>query len=537
MVYREYNYSSLVDLVNKQGGNKKVSKELGFDVKEALKKGLDTEGLIALCEKFKVRVKDLVKYEAGSFADVYSQIEDGEDARDKSLLIERVKEEYKKGKSVYRVGKELNVPESTVKAWLVKEGVYKPFERAGRVADETVVERNKAIVEEVKTGVSASVLAEKYNLSLQSIYNIINKNGLELEGKTRLYTDEQKQRALEEYLSGKYTAEQVSKRTGVGIDTVYALKIRGIKNCDERQGKQSALPLDEITRLYKEGVGIRVLGNMFKTSPSNVAKQLKNLGIYEGNRDMPRKNPKKDEVASLAEEGFTPKEICSKLNVSHNFVYTVLREIRGDAPKLRKSDIIKKEWERLSVEADTYKKQKDVLNLLASKFSIERKSVKAMLVKSGVIFIKDLSIQEKKDQIVKLFKEGVTPIEIGSRLDCSKTYVYQVLEENGVERNRKQKEKILPVEEIIMAYKDGLNLNKLARKFNISNLAVREVLVNNGVEIRTRSSMSQEVLDNIISLTGQMMPKEIAEKLGISVTTVYNVQKANGVSKSQKKDG
>lgn len=535
MVHREYNYSSLVGLVNKAGGNRKVSKEVGFDVRKAISRGLDTGQVIALCEKFKVGVKDLVKYDVDSFGDVVSLLEEGEEDNDKSILIYRAVEEYKKGKSVYRIGKDLGIPETSLKTLLVKEGVYKSTGSSGRIADEKVTARNKVIVEKLRAGESPKEIAGEYDLSLSSVYNIMKKNNLEANGIERLYTDEQKQRALEEYMSGKYTAEQVSKRTGVGIDTVYALKARGIKNCDERQGKQSALPLDEIARLYKEGVGIRVLGSMFKTSPSNVAKQLKNLGVYEGNRDIPRKNPKKDDVLVLVKDGLSSKEIGQKLNVSNCFVYKVLSEAGIKSKRHSRKDTLLREWEELSCKADTYKKQKDALLFLADKHFLTKRALEAVLKRAGVVFLKDISVQEKKDQIVKLFKEGVTPIEIGSRLDCSKTYVYQVLEENGIERKVHRQEGVISAEdelEIADLYKDGKNATQIAVKYKTNSNHIYEILKKQGVEIRTRSSMSQEVLDNIISLTGQMMPKEIAEKLGISLTTVYTVQKKNNVSKS-----
>lgn len=532
MVHREYNYGSLVGLVNKAGGNRKVSKEVGFDVRKAISRGLDTGQVIALCEKFKVGVKDLVKYDVDSFGDVVSLLEEGEEDNDKSILIYRAVEEYKKGKSVYRIGKELNVPESTLKAWLVREGVYKPFERAGRVTDETVAERNKAIVEEIKTGVSASVLAEKYNLSLQSIYNIINKKGLELGGKTRLYTDEQKQRALEEYLSGKYTAKQVSKRTGVGIDTVYAMKCRSLKVIPERPKRESKIPLDEVVKLYKEGVGTRVLSNLFDVNEGTVKYYLKKLGVYEGKRDIPRKNPKKDKVIILVEQGLSVKEICSQLDVSQSFVSRTLQEKGVTVQKF--SQKLLDDWQKKTESVTSAAQYSAILEQLADEHGVCKRTVISRLKSFGVT-IPRITVQEKKDQIVKLFKEGVTPIEIGSRLDCSKTYVYQVLEENGIERKVHRQEGVISSEdelEIADLYKDGKNATQIAVKYKTNSDHIYEILKRQGVEIRTRSSMSQEVLDNIISLTGQMMPKEIAEKLGISLTTVYTVQKKNNVSKS-----
>ena len=268
---------------------------------------------------------------------------------------------------------------------------------------------------------------------------------------------------------------------------------------------------------------------MYNASCANIIYHLKKLKVYKGKRDTPRKNPKKDEVVTLVKEGLSTKEICDKLNVSTDFVRMTLKE-KGLKTKSKslKDDIIK-EWKELSSTINTYKEQKDALCSIANKYSLAKRNLEYTLRKSGFILMKDFSLQEKKDQIVKLFKEGVTPIEIGSRLDCSKTYVYQVLEENGISRNRPKQESVITEEDekdIAELYKDGKNATQLAVKYKTSSEHIYEILKKQGVELRTKKPrISQDVLDNIISLTGQMMPKEIAAKLGISVTTVYNVQK------------
>lgn len=532
---REYNYSSLVELVNSKGGNRKVSKEIGFNVREAMSRGFNSGHIIRLCDYFKARVKDLVKYEAGDFSKIYEQIEEGEADNSKSLLIERAKEEYKKGKSIYKIGKELKIPETSIKNWLVSEGMYKHSGSPGRVVDNKAVKRNSLILEDIKSGMAVKEVADKYNLSVPSIYNIMKKNEVEATGLVRLYTDEQKERALEEYLSGKYTAEQVAKRTGVGIETVYALKARSLrKERTHKPGPETKLPLDEIVKLYEEGYGVRSLGNKFNASSTTIKFHLNKLGVYKGEREIV-KNSKTDDIINLSKEGLSVKEICTKLSVSHSFVYTTLKEADIKPNTYSKSDTILKEWEALSADVDSYAKQKEALIILAERFSLEKRTVVKTLKNAGIELIKDYSLSEKKDQIVKLFKEGVTPIEIGSRLDCSKTYVYQVLEENGIERKVHRQEGVISAEdelEIATLYKDGKNATQLAVKYKTNSEHIYEILKRQGVEIRTRSSMSQEVLDSIISLTGQMMPKEIAEKLGISLTTVYTVQKKNNVSDS-----
>lgn len=110
--------------------------------------------------------------------------------------------------------------------------------------------------------------------------------------------------------------------------------------------------------------------------------------------------------------------------------------------------------------------------------NICRRTVLKILSNNGYIDSKKYVKSSDKmiDEAISLYKEGFSVRQIGKRLDVSHTHVYNILDENGIERRRSNDDVRRMInsnkKNILRDKRKGLTLVALADKYNVSRSSI-----------------------------------------------------------------
>jgi orotate phosphoribosyltransferase-like protein len=92
--------------------------------------------------------------------------------------------------------------------------------------------------------------------------------------------------------------------------------------------------------------------------------------------------------------------------------------------------------------------------------------------------------EEKIQQIIQLYNNGVTPKEIGLQFGIMNNSVTRILKKQGIERNQLKKISPEQIDYIIEQYYGGINSEKIAEELNIDASTVCRILHRTGNQIR-----------------------------------------------------
>ena len=130
-------------------------------------------------------------------------------------------------------------------------------------------------------------------------------------------------------------------------------------------------------------------------------------------------------------------------------------------------------------------------------------------------------------EAIRLLKEGLNRKEISEKLNCNRSYLSFILTKNGYKRYSKCSS------DIINLYNDGCSVPQIANKLNIAKQRIYQVLKDNNIKLTKRErkkTIPKYNPDEIIELRKENFTyKDIAEKNGCSVNTVYYILNKNNM--------
>lgn len=131
--------------------------------------------------------------------------------------VARIVEEFKGGLPIPEIADKLEVTRNTVYKYLDKEGVYSVNEERSRKASKRLTRKERDRIRQLyHKGVPIKEIAEELGTTTSTLYSHIRKNGAK-----RQASPEQLNKAIEMYHSDNYTVDYITDKTGVSRTTLY----------------------------------------------------------------------------------------------------------------------------------------------------------------------------------------------------------------------------------------------------------------------------------------------------------------------------
>ena len=235
------------------------------------------------------------------------------------------------------------------------------------------------------------------------------------------------------------------------------------------------------------------------------------------------------EIISDYESGMPPTKIGEKYGVGKN---TILRRLRENGVKIRPNKIklpIKEIISEYESGMTTYQ--------LADKYGVGKNTIRERLRENGVKLRPSRNMKRidlPMEEIISYYQSGSTPKQLADKYGVSEGTIRHRLKKNGV-KLRPPRIINLPMEEIISEYESGMNAYQLADKYGVTSSTIRSRLRENGVKIRPPRNVKRIDLpmEEIISeYQSGMTLTQLAEKYGVSITTIYKRLKKNREKKN-----
>lgn len=139
--------------------------------------------------------------------------------------------------------------------------------------------------------------------------------------------------------------------------------------------------------------------------------------------------------------------------------------------------------------------------------------------------------KENIEEIINLYKSGLTRIQISKIKNISRHTVGVILKENNVQKDSK-----ISIQEIINLYNTGLSCKQIEKTAELSSDIIRKILKENNITLRSNSKKSKLNEEEIRDLyeKGKSI-KEISKLAGVSVNSIrYKIKKEIKIIKKEK---
>lgn len=172
------------------------------------------------------------------------------------------------------------------------------------------------------------------------------------------------------------------------------------------------------------------------------------------------------------------------------------------------------------------------MDAIGRRFGVSDTTVWARLKAAGV----QRRLHGRRDfpieHVISLYKSGVSPVAIGHRFGASAGTVQRRLKEAGVLRRQWRH---LPVRSIISLYKSGLSMVAIGKRFGVSNWTVESRLTRAGVPLRPNGHVLP--VEDLVSLyKSGLSLLVIGRRFGVSGTTIQRRLRSAGVPRRQPSD-
>ena len=216
-------------------------------------------------------------------------------------------------------------------------------------------------------------------------------------------------------------------------------------------------------------------------------------------------------------KNYTQREIAEYFNVSVKVINHRLRDNNITKQVITKH-LLEKEW--LSNNLTTQE--------MADKYHCSRGKIEYHIKKHKLK--KATKIDIHKRQIIKLFNEGETYYSIAKALSCSLSTIYSVLEKEGLKKDTKVYDEYSKQELYNYYVIENNTLEDTAKHYNTSVTNINRYIKHYNVS----KNITYDV-ERIKALYLQDNKKqyEIAEILGIKLTTLQGIMKRNNIVKDQ----
>jgi len=431
-----------------------------------------------------------------------------------NLPIDEIKSEYESGMTLAELAEKYEVSINTIRKRLIEAGV-----QTRRYTRSIKKQKRKEIIAEMyhQQGMSLRGVSDELGISRERIRQILNEVGVGTRGlssKTELNDTELEE--LKDMLKEGLSIEQVKKHFAITIKTLRLLmKREGLKkhyvprvSWDYKKAEEeylSGVPLKEIARRH----GVKSYGS--------VKKVMDKLGHEPRGKYL--KLPI-EQIKSDYESGMSISQLKRKYDVSQP---TIRDRLIGAGVQIRNGgvdvpvDEIKSEYQ-----SDMSQRE------LAEKYGVSRETIRNRLREAGVQTRKrgGNKIELPVEQIKSECESGMTQRELVVKYGVSRDTIRNRLIEAGVQtRNGGGFNKIeLPMEQIKSEYESGMTQRELGKKYGVASNTIRNRLLKEGVQTRKRGVNEIELpMEQIKSdYESGMTQREVGEKYGVSKGTIRN---------------
>ena len=177
--------------------------------------------------------------------------------------------------------------------------------------------RNKLIAEQFKNGASKEELAKKYDIGLTHLQTILREYGV-IKVKPRQDLTKRNSEILQMFKDGK-TPEIISaamKLTVTRIQQILSKEAKAIREKELIEAKKKAIKLiadGKNMKEIEEAIGLQAIKRL---------KYRFNFRVF--NLVVKRRN---ERVTELYQDGVKPTDIANILGCTHDYVYTLLRNV------------------------------------------------------------------------------------------------------------------------------------------------------------------------------------------------------------------
>lgn len=250
-------------------------------------------------------------------------------------------------------------------------------------------------------------------------------------------------------------------------------------------------------------------------------------------------------IIRLYEQGLSKAEIARQFNLdSDSIIKKILKE---NNIKSRGQKKYSEEEEIKIVKA--YQDGCDTVKL-TEMFDISIQTVRNIMKRHNVRMRAASEIKRNESlkhdkEMIRMYQEGYSSVEIGKTLGVSYTTVLSVLKERRIKK-RKSGKKTIPFtwkdkDKIITQYKNGMSVLNISKFFKVGRERIEEVLKENHTPKRDITEYNRKVPKEqekkIAKLYTEKVPvKELAEKYMVDTTTVRKVLRRQNVKLKTIKD-
>lgn len=399
-------------------------------------------------------------------------------------------------------------------------------------------------------GISMANIARAYECSVYTVFRHISAvNGVK---QMKSFTLEEKQSAVNDWLSGRYTARQVATSHGIGVSTLEKWtrlhKTGKLNNIQVSHAGPTRKVTDDslavAVELYNKGHGIRVIAEHIGVSPDAVKRNLVRIGVYQG---VERVKSTKGRKGKFSDD--TKRSILKDYTTGTMTIPKLAEKYGASAPTITKilesfgvhhESTGRKGLSKDGLRYDTdqvvtdYKTGEFTHKSLAEKYGVSTRTISRILDNAGVEALgghklasaDDIAGKRKRIQELSDSREDV--FSIAQEVGLPAASVSKVITTTEAAKERKESDKKTRIAEL---HSQGLILKDIAKEADMSVYLVKKILEELGLE---QNSPSDKHRPCVVELCKQGMSVDsIASQVGLSVPTVRKILHEEGLTPSK----
>ena len=397
------------------------------------------------------------------------------------------------------------------------------------------------------------------------------------------YELEIKEGVVAEFDANKSTVEQISRKHGVPVGTIYRwVKERDTVGLTESHRGVYVRKVDEgvkhkIVEMYNNKRGITIIGKELGLNPMTVKKWLQRLGIYNGSYDAYRNHRKLsqrdlEEIERLyLSSNLTVKEIGLKYGVAGGYISCLMSERGLERPKHLVSHSAGNPGKRQGISEHVVRDYNTGLYThkdIADKYGVSTRTISRILADAGIESDNTVKmatasqiagvLEDVKEDLssgVDLYAicekynlplHSVKKIAAGryDNLRVTRSGEFAVSYYQPVAKKKVEPVVEEPVEvvdesvgKVIELHEKGLKISEMMRELGLTRYAITRILEDNGLDTKrvhvdkpSSGTKSDRVREDVLAAHNDGLgAADIAARCGVSIPTVRKVLREAGV--------
>lgn len=215
------------------------------------------------------------------------------------------------------------------------------------------------------------------------------------------------------------------------------------------------------------------------------------------------------------EENYTQRQLAEYFNVGVKLINSRLKE-RNITKQLITKKLLEEEW--LSGKYTTQQ--------IADRYNCSRAKIEYHIKKHKLK--KPTKLEIHRDKVIELFNQGNSYYAISNTLQCSLSTIYTILEKEGLKLETKKYDKYSKEELYNYYVVKNYTLQQIANKYNTSVTDINRYIKHYNITKNIKHDVDKI---KYLYLEKNKKQYEIAEILGIKLTTLQGIMKRNNIVK------